>query len=88
MTDTTSKASLARFDKAFAKKYVEELKEFNEDKLREDEKYREVVEFVDSVPDVMEDEQAEQPAPKKRSAKARFVYKVRASREADRFVGL
>ena len=88
MADTTSKASLARFDKAFAKKYVDELKEFDEDKMREDEKFREVVEFVDAVPDVMEDEQDEQPAPKKRTAKARSVWKVRALREANGLVDL
>ena len=73
MADTTSKASLARFDKAFVKKYVDELKEFDEDKMRDDEKYREVVEFVDAVPDVMEDERDEQPVLKKRTTKARSV---------------
>jgi hypothetical protein len=73
--DAPSKTAFSKFEKAFAKKYAQELTEFDECALREKDEYKETFALIDDVGDVDEEgEEIQLPPTRKRNArKARYA---------------
>jgi hypothetical protein len=66
----TTKNAFERFSKLLEKKYVEQLKSMTEEESREMVQLKELFEFLDQI---YPEDPAEEPGPKKRVTRARFM---------------